>query len=62
MEISEEWEELPIKYGQESRQYQHLINQYSHGCPGVQGEDVCLTLSECASKGRCRVIFERMIL
>lgn len=55
-----EWDELPLKYGEECPEYQRLMYRFSHvGCPGVGYDDNCAAPWDCAIKGRCRAVFER---
>lgn len=54
------FDELPLKYGEESRQWNNLMARYGHtGCPGLQFEDVCAEPWECAVRGCCRISYER---
>lgn len=54
------WEELPLKYGEDSREWNNLMARYSHtGCPGCGYEDNCYEPSDCASKGRCRLTYQK---
>lgn len=57
------WDDLPIVNGEDGRRYNDLMARYGHQfCPGTldgNGEDVCAAPWDCASKGRCRLIFER---
>jgi hypothetical protein len=54
------WDDLPIKCGEDGDDYLRLYARFSHvGCPGYQFEDNCSAPWDCASKGRCRVSFER---
>lgn len=53
------WDDLPITCGEESSAYIRLYHKYSHiGCPGYRYEDNCAAPWDCASKGRCRAIYE----
>jgi hypothetical protein len=55
------WDELPLKYGEDGEQYNNHYARYSHiGCPGCSYEDNCSAPWDCASKGRCRMIYERI--
>ena len=59
----ERWEDLPIKNGEDGSAWNDCMARYGHqGCPGIQYEDVCDAPWDCASKGRCRVIFEKQAL
>ena len=55
------WEDVPLKYGEDGPDYGRLYYQYSHlACPGTGEEiDNCAAPWDCASKGRCRMIYER---
>jgi hypothetical protein len=54
------WDDLPIKNGEESLEYQRLYYRYSHCyCPGAEEIDNCAAPWDCASKGRCYLIFKR---
>ena len=54
------WNDLPITVGEESPNYSRLYYKYAHvGCPGVQYEDNCTDPADCATKGRCRALFEK---
>lgn len=58
-EVSTSWEQLPLKYGEDSREWNDLMARYSHiGCPGYRYEDNCAEPWDCASKGRCRVAYQ----
>jgi hypothetical protein len=55
----EPWSGLPIVFGEEHPNYDRLYAKYCHlGCPGCQYEDNCAAPWDCATKGRCRVIYE----
>jgi hypothetical protein len=55
------WDELPLKHGEDGREWNDLMAKYSHiGCPGYRYEDNCAEPWDCASKGRCRVAYENM--
>jgi len=57
------WDELPISVGEEDPRWNSLMAHYSHtGCPGCQYEDNCAAPWDCASKGRCRMTYERIRL
>ena len=55
------WEDLPLVNGEEDNSYQNAYARYSHGpgCPGLKYEDNCAEPWECASKGRCRILYEQ---
>ncbi len=54
------WDDLPLKHGEDGREWNDLMARYSHtGCPGWQYEDNCATPWDCASKGRCRITYEK---
>lgn len=56
------WEDLPLKYGEDSREWNNCMARYSHmGCPGVQYEDNCAEPWDCASKGRCRISYNKWV-
>jgi hypothetical protein len=53
--------ERPLRYGEESAEYQRLYSHYTHvGCPGDRYEDNCIHASECALRGKCRLIYEEV--
>lgn len=54
------WEDLPLKHGEDSVEWNNLMARYGHtACPGTGEEpDVCVHPWDCASKGCCRVNFE----
>lgn len=54
------WDDLPILHGEESKAYEAKYYRYGHrACPGTGEEvDVCAAPWDCASKGRCRLLFE----
>jgi hypothetical protein len=55
----EPWSDLPIVFGEEDPNYGRLYAKYSHvGCPGCQYEDNCPAPRDCATKGRCRIIYQ----
>ncbi len=54
------WDELPLVYGEDSREWNDLMAHYSHtGCPGCHYEDNCATPWDCAVKGKCRLNYEK---
>ena len=54
------WDDLPLAVGEEDKQWNDLMARFGHsGCPGQQYEDVCSAPWDCASKGRCRIIYEQ---
>lgn len=54
------WDDVPLKYGEDGAEYHNLYARYSHlGCPGYQYEDNCAAPWDCASKGRCMVLFNK---
>lgn len=55
------WDDLPRKNGEEGDAYQTAYARYCHtGCPGAHYEDNCAFPWECALKGRCRELYERL--
>lgn len=57
-DVSVNWEDLPLKNGEDGREWNDLMARYSHiGCPGAQYEDNCVEPWDCASKGRCRLTY-----
>jgi hypothetical protein len=55
------WEDLPLRYGEDSREWNNNMARYSHiGCPGVQYEDNCAAPWDCAVRGSCRIAYENM--
>ena len=54
------WDELPLTIGEEDPRWISYMYQYSHvGCPGYHYEDNCAAPWDCASKGRCRISYEK---
>lgn len=54
------WEDLPLKNVEDGASWNNAMARYGHrGCPGVQYEDVCAEPWDCASKGKCRLVYER---
>lgn len=61
--MAERWQDLPIKNGEESSAYAKAEYRYSHiGCPGDHFEDNCYHPSECALRGRCKILYEQQHL
>ena len=57
----EKWENLPIINGEDGVEYNNLCARFSHlGCPGMEYEDNCAEYWDCATKGRCRINYERI--
>ena len=55
-----DWDDLPLKNGEDSHEWNNLMARYSHvGCPGLQYEDNCAAPWDCAVKGMCRISFEK---
>jgi hypothetical protein len=58
--MNKRWDDLPITCGEEGPDYGYFYHKFSHiGCPGCGYEDNCAHPWDCASKGRCRDIYER---
>jgi hypothetical protein len=58
--VSQPWADLPLKNGEDGAEYNNLYARYCHlGCPGQLYEDNCVEPWDCASKGRCRVVYEK---
>lgn len=57
--LATSWEDLPLKHGEDSVEWNNLMARYGHqACPGTgEDTDVCVHPWDCASKGRCRLNF-----
>lgn len=62
MKCKPAFDDLPLKYGEDSREWNNLMARYSHiGCPGIGYQDNCAAPWDCAVRGMCRVSYEKLL-